>query len=288
LSAMAMDALIAKVPVDIEWREAGAVIATLLILLVSGSFWLAALLATKNYDPVFAQAAMVIFGLALAILIAFGFWANRRDAAWVASALLATLLLLVYIRSSWRLNYGSVVAEPSGWQALIAHPEVRLLAGDMETLSSHRSGDPYQLPVQVQVASYVTNDDQVVPARPDPVVGWELRNMKNLIWVESPQVAKDANPLPLVVTPVTGDEEGPELDLPDNFAGSRYHVDSWWLPSLLTQEAPPDPVNDKGNLTRLWAEAVQPWWRWFIYRETAVAPQNRDVILWAPVDTSGN
>jgi hypothetical protein len=225
----------------------------------------------------------VILGLGLAILVAFAFWANRRDAAWVAAVLLSALLLVLYIRSSWKLNYANVVMEPAGWQATVAHPELRLLAADMETLSSHQSGDPHQLPVQVQVASTVNRDDQVVPARPDPVMGWELRNMRNLTWVTSPQVVEGTLPLPLVVTPAAVEDEAPQLALPEQYAGSRYHVDTWWLPSALTQDEVP-PAEAGSNMARLWAARVQPWWRWFVYRETARPPQSRDVILWAPVE----
>jgi hypothetical protein len=191
---------------------------------------------------------------------------------------------VVYVRSSWKLNYANVVIEPAGWQAVMAHPEVRILAGDMETLSAHRSGDPYQLPVQVQVAPYVTQDDQVIPARPDPVVGWELRNMRNLTWVTSPVVEKESDPLPLVVTPATDSGEEPQLDLPNEYGGSRYHVDSWWLPESLTRASDAPAVEAESNIARIWTAAVQPWWRWIIYREPTIAPQNRDVILWAPIE----
>jgi hypothetical protein len=288
LTAYSLDVLMSNVPMDLDWREAGAVVLTISILLVSGVFWLTALLANRSYDPVLAQASLVIFGLAVAILVAFALWANRRDAVWVAATLLSLLLLLVFVRSSWKLNYGSKTVELAGWQATLAHPEVRLLAGDMETLSSHRSGDPYQLPVQVQVAPTVTSDDQAVPARPDPVVGWELRNMRNLTWVTAPLVAAETNPLPLVVTPATSEEDSVQLDLPNNYAGSRYHVDMWWLPSTIAQETVAAPSEDESNLARLWTAAVQPWWRWFIYREATQAPQNRDVILWAPLDITVN
>ena len=284
LTAFSIDALITNIPRNLDWREAGAVVLTLSILLVSGIFWLAALLANRNYDPVLAQATLVIFGLAVAILVAFAIWANRRDAAWLAASLLSIVLVVFYVRSSWKLNYGNVVIEPSGWQATVAHPELRLLADDMETLSSHRAGDPYQLPVQVQVAAYATRDDEVVPARPDPVVGWELRNMRNLTWVTSPLVSGDTSPLPLVVTPATDNEDAMQLEMPDQYVGSRYHVDTWWLPITLSQAEIAPPTEGESNLARIWAAAVQPWWRWFVYRETTLAPQNRDVILWAPLD----
>lgn len=286
LSAFALDALLRNLPRDLDWREVGAVILTLTILLVSGHFWLTALLASRNYDPILAQATMVIFGLVLAILIAFALWANRRDAAWVAASMVSVLLVVFYVRGTWKLSFGNVLTEPAGWQATVAHPEVRLLVSDMETLSAHRSGDPYQLPVQVQIAPHATRDDRVVPARPDPVLGWELRNMRNLTWVASPSVAQDADPLPLVVTPATLGEEIPQLDLPNNYAGSRYHVDAWWLPETLSNGESTLPPEAEEEWGRTFVASVQPWWRWLIYREATEAPQNRDVILWAPLDST--
>ncbi|MCC6456506.1 MAG: hypothetical protein IT328_16235 [Caldilineaceae bacterium] len=285
LSAFGLDALIDRYPRDLDWREAGAVVLTLLILMVSGTLWLTALLANRTYDPVLAQATLVIFGLGIAILVAFAVWANRSDAAWVAAALLASLLLVIYVRSSWKLSFANVVIEPAGWQATMAHPEVQLLARDMETLSSHRAGDPHELPVQVQVASYVTGDDQVVPARPDPVLGWELRNMRNLAWVTAPLVEADSVPLPLVVTPATASDDPAQLDLPSTYAGSRYHVDRWWLPRTLVQDDT-RATEDESSLIQRWAMRVQPWWRWMVYREATEAPRNRDVILWASLETA--
>lgn len=286
MTAFSLDVLIRNTPRDVDWREIGAVIATLLILVVSGAFWVAALLANRNYDPAMAQATLVISALGVAILIAFGVWANRRDAVWVGAAVLSTLLLLVYIRSGWKLNYANLVTEPAGWQATMSHPEIQLLAEDMETLSAHRAGDPYQLPVQVQVAPYVTGDDQVVPARPDPVVGWELRHMRNLTWVTSPHVDADSVPLPLVLTPASADGESAQLDLPTEYAGSRYHVDSWWLPRALTNEGSEAASEGESNVAQEWAARVRPWWRWVIYREVTVPPQNRDIVLWAPLDST--
>lgn len=286
LSAYGLDALMTHVPSDVDWREMGAVMLTLTILLVSGILWLAALLASRSYDPVLAQATLVIFGLVVAILVAFGLWANRRDAAWVGATVFSLLLLLFTIRGAWRLSFSNVLSEPAGWQTTVAHPEVRLLAEDMETLSAHREGDPYQVPVQVQVAAYATQDDRAVPARPDPIVGWELRNMRNLTWVTSPLVAEDANPLPLVVTPATLDGETAQLDVPKNYAGSRYHVDAWWLPVTLAEEEVVLPPETEASWSRKWLASVQPWWRWLVYREATQPPQNRDLILWAPMDSA--
>jgi hypothetical protein len=284
LTAYWLDALVVHYPDGLDWRETSAVVITLLILLISGLFWLTALLANRNFDPVLAQATVVIFGLGLAILVAFAFWANRRDAAWVAASLLAVLLLVTFVRSSWKLNFADARIEPSGWQATTAHPEMRLLAEDVQTLSAHRSGDPHELPVQVQVASYVTQNDEIVAARPDPVLGWELRNMRNLTWVTSPLVAPDASPLPLVITPVREGDETAQLDLPSNYAGSLYHVESWWLPRALIPENPSSPGEGESALAQFWSSRLQPWWRWVVYRESSVTGRTRDIVLWAPID----
>lgn len=287
LTAYVLNALLASTPQGIDWREAGAVIVTLTILIISGGFWLTALLATTRFDPVLAQATLVIFGLALAILLAFGFWANRRDAIWIGAAIFSVLLLIVSFRSSWKLSFGSPTLEPAGWEATMAHPELRLFVRDVEILSSHRAGDPYELPVQVQVAPIVMADEQVVPARPDPVVGWTLRNMRNLRWVTSPSVNvletdDQALLLPLVVTPVSAADEEVPMELRGNYAGSRYTVDTWWLPEQL-DSANPTAVSE-GPWGQIWAANVQPWWRWFVYRKAVVAPQPREIVLWAPLE----
>jgi len=284
LTAYFLDALFTTIPNDADWREVGAVIVTLAILLVSGVFWITELLATHKYDSVTAQASLVVFGLALAILVGFAVWTNRRDAAWVAISIVSVLLLLIYVRSSWKLSFGSVVTEPAGWQATTSNPEIRTFERDIETLSSHTTGDPFEIPVQVQESPYATTNDQVMPARPDPVVGWELRNMRNLTWVTAPLVTKDTKPLPLVVTPSTDANDAQKLDLPKQYAGSKYHIDVSWLPNTLASGQDPKANGQESDVGEQVTETLQPWWRWFVYREASKAPQNRDLILWAPLD----
>lgn len=285
LAAIWLDNLIQARPQSLDWREAGAVVLTLLILITSGLFWMTGWLSPRVYDPAAAQAAAVIFGLTLAILVAFGVWANRQDALWIGAALMAVLLMVWTVRGGWRLNYGDVVSEPAGWQWSVAHPELSILADDIETLSAHRTGDPFEQPVQIQIAARPEQDVRVVPARPDPVLGWRLRDMRELTWVTAPNVAEDAEVRPLVVTPVVGNEVSENVALPGGYGGSIYHVESSWLPGSLTVDvATLPPLGEETTWGARLTQWVRPWWRWLIYREATQMPAARDVALWAPFE----
>ncbi len=284
LAAIWLDDLLGTRPGDLDWREALAVIVTLMVLLTSGIFWVTAWMGTSLYEPAAAQAALAIFGLAVAILIAFAVWANRRDAGWLAAVLVAGLLMVWTVRGAWRLNYGHATVEPAGWQYAIGHPELLILVDDVETLSAHRTGDPQQLPVKVQTAARTEADVRVVPARPDPLVGWQLRNMRHLEWVESPFVAEDAEVLPLVITAGTDEDAGEATGLPAGYGGSVYHVESTWLPSTLVRDTTAAATDMEMTWGARLTKQLRPWWRWLIYREHAQPPQTRDVVLWAPLD----
>jgi hypothetical protein len=288
LAAVWVDALFRTRPNDLDWREAGAVMITLIILLTSGGFWLTAWLGTSFYEPSAAQAVVVIFGMAAAILVAFAVWSNRREAGWVAAVLVAGLLMVWSLRGTWRLNYSPVTAAPAGWQYAMGHPEVRILMADIETLSAHRTGDPQQVAIQVQMSARAEGGMRVVPARPDPLVGWQLRKMRNLVWVNAPEVGVDGavgetdRALPLVVTTESRAASGEVGGLPEGYGGSVYHVESIWLPSSLVVGAG-EPAGEQPWGARL-TERLRPWWRWLIYREASQPPQLRDVNLWAPLD----
>ena len=71
LSAPVMVRVWTARPRDIAPQELGAVVLTLLILLVSAAFWAAALGVNPTFDAVIAQATGVILGLALVILLVF-------------------------------------------------------------------------------------------------------------------------------------------------------------------------------------------------------------------------
>lgn len=289
-AAWLLAALVTRRPRDLEWREVGAIYATLAILVISGSFWAAALIFSRVFDPVMAQATAVIFLLAAAILILYAVWADRRHAAWIALSALALVLGIAGLRGGWQLNHVDGPARVDGFYVRQTHPEIRLLVDDIETLSSHRTGTPHQLPVLVQMVSYTTAAGDSLPALPDPLLGWYLRAMRDVEWVPAPSPAAvtqepsetSGERQPVVITlgqraPDDASEQG--YGLPDGYVGSVYHVESSWLPKALWPEAgASDP--DEAGVARVWTPWLQPLARWLVYRAAPTAAAMRDVVLW--------
>lgn len=280
--------LAARRPRELAWREMGAIYATLAILVVSGSFWAAALVYNRVFDPVMAQATAVIFLLAAAILIIYAVWADRRHAAWIALSALAAVLAMAGLRSGWQLNQEGGPGQVDGFFARQTHPEIRLLVDDVETLSAHRAGTPHQLPVLVQVASYTTAAGEVIPALPDPVLGWYLRAMRHVAWVPAPSpAAEDAGdgssrPLPLAITLAQSAPDGTSEDgdgLSEGYVGSVYQVEFSWLPQALGRQSEAGDTGQPG-VARVWTPWLQPLARWVIYRAAPAPAALRDVILW--------
>lgn len=261
-------------PHDVPRQELGAVVLTLLILLVSAAFWAAALGANPVFDAVIAQATGVILALALAILLAFGVWSRRQNAGWVAAALFVGLMGLAYLRAGWQAGHASLMT-PSGWTARMAHPEVDQLVKDVEALSAQIEGDPFQLPVYVEMASYTGFNEEVVPAHRDPILGWALRQMDSVTWGDLPA----ADQVVGVVITVPQTDESPTPPLPAHYTGSEYDIEYQWSPSALAGDAS-SPERD--GQAAWWRTRVRPWWRWAIYRQPTSPPPTRAVILWAP------
>jgi hypothetical protein len=305
-AAWLVDYVVRAAPTDLVWREVGAVGATLTVLLISGVFWAAAMVSSRAFDPVMAQATGVLFALAGGIVVAYAAWSSRRHAIWTAVVFVMIVLAPVSIRSGWQLNQPAGPAHLAGFFSRFTHPEVRLLVEDIEILSAHRAGSPHELPIQLQVASQVSADGAIIPARPDPALGWYLRRMRDLSWVPAPDWGPDAGEdvadagtlAPLAVTLVdagsvlseqgeagNGDRaQAARLNLPEGYAGSVYHVEAEWLPgALLANQEQIWPWRLPGGLADAWSAWIQPVWRWVVYRNTSELPATRDVVLWAPV-----
>ena len=154
---------------------------------------------------------------------------------------------------------------------------MRRLAADIETLSVHDLGDATEQAVQVQVAAVEGLEGAPIVARPDPVLGWYLRNMRRLTWVAGPQVVEEAPP-PLVVMvngeSFTGGDKG-------GYIGSEYDLEVYWNPDAFADAGPAEGDAASGA-ERLWP-VVRTWWRWWMYGETSQRPDTRIVTLWAPV-----
>jgi hypothetical protein len=217
--------------------------------------------------------------------IAFGFWAGWQAAARVAGLFFAAVLFLVTVRSSWQLNQTGGLMRPNGFFATTTLPEVRLLVDDINTLSVARRGDPHEAEVQV-----------IAAVLPDPVLGWYLRDMRNLRWLPAPETEQVADNTfttlpnnttrPLVVSPpgLAGD---PALA---GYIGSDYGVASSWTVAQLP--ALPEQTEDAANglpaaeLQRLrdqqaWSQSTRPRLEWVLYRTIEQPPPVQQVTLWA-------
>ena len=222
----------------------------------------------------------------LALWLIFGFWAGWRAAGKLFGLFMAAFLLLLSVRSGSLLAQGAGRMEPDGLLAVTTLPEARLLSSDVQRISSIRFGDPTEAPVQV-----VTGGEA-----PDPVVGWLLREMRNLTWVTAPDLAAGRTPeeiaaggstdAPLVVGP--GDMTA-DRGL-GGMIGARYALTMRWEPSLLPSLPPAAEAGGEGlpaeELARLrseqaWSQATRPRLEWLLYRTIKSEPGVESVTLWA-------
>jgi hypothetical protein len=280
-AGVAIAYLIALPLEDVGWLELAVLLAVAAILLVAGGIWLALAVESAAYDTQLAITAGALAVLALAIWLVFGFWAGWRNAGKVAGLFWAAVLLLVTVRS------GSLLAQPGGRMVpdgLFVEttlPEARLLANDVQRISSGRFGDPHEAPVQVATGG----------AAPDPLLGWLLRDMADLTWVTAPDpgvaiLAADGSlRTPLVVAP-----GGMEADRGlGGMIGAEYPLTMQWEPSMLPSLPPTDETSDTGlpaeELARLrseqaWSQATRPQLEWLLYRTIKNEPPVESVTLW--------
>ncbi len=266
------------IPREVDWREPVAVIVTILILLFSVSFSTAKFFHNRVYEPNQAWSVLIALALGLFIVAVYWVWARRDVGLWVTTLLVVGLLFAVNLRSAWHLKQ-ETVTDRAGWQALTTHPDMRLLAADVATLSALRTGDATELAVQIQVAPITDAGGRTIPAVPDPVVGWTLRNMRNVTWVQAPVVSAEQRPAPLIVVPGATLQAALDQFETSMYVGSQYRVETYWLPDRLERDPTLFVATDPA--ARLWAETLRPWFRWKFYREVFGEIPTRTVALWA-------
>ncbi len=260
------DVILRQYRPDFAWREASLVVFMLLVLLISTLFWAIAFISQRQVDTTLARTTLTVFGLALLLVIAFAFWSERTQTRFIIGSFVGLLLLTITIASSWQLNQRFEVAHPQGFFAEYTHPDLRRLVIDLATLSAQRNGDPDEAPLQVQMAG-----------RPDPVLGWYLRNMRRLTWVLAPGVTADQAP-PLVITLAT---QADASDLLANYMGSRYDAHVQWLPPALFGAA----AKEASAAKIYWPQQLRPFLRWVIYREATPLPPAVPIVLWVPAQS---
>jgi hypothetical protein len=190
----------------------------------------------------------LILYLVLPVLaLFFTWWAGWRVTSQALGMLAVTLLFLFTVRSAWFLNMRNDLPRGADLLAVTTHQDIRLLVSDVRKLSAIRVGDDTEIPVQVQMAG-----------SPDPVLGWNLRMMRGLQWVLSPQVAPDSRVAPLVITML---DEVERVSLPDHYIGSDYGLTRIWSPT---------------DLQEFGARV-----RWIMYRQVKKPTPVRSIVLWA-------
>ena len=273
---------------DVSGLEIAVLLTVEAVLLISGVIWLASLVDSGAYSQQLLLTGAILLGLALLIWVVFGFWAGWRVAAKVAGLFFGLVLLMMTVRGSWLLNHISGPLQPDGFWTAATDPAVRMLADDVQRISSMRRGDPYETMVQV-----------VTPVTPDPVLGWYLRAMRDVRWVLAPQ--PDAAALtppppglaptasaPLVITP-PGDEVWADNPALAGYLGSsyglRWHWDMTQLPALPPVETTQTGL-DAQQLAELraqqaWPQETRPRLEWLFYRKVGAMPPLESVDLWA-------
>jgi hypothetical protein len=247
--------------------ESWLLVALLTVILVSVTFGAWALVAQPQLEMVILRTGLLFGVLAIMLVALFALWANWRTTLLLVGAYVGALLLLVTLSSHWELTQRHGLNEPAGFFAETTSSDVRRLTAHVQTISAQRTGDATQSPIQVQMAG-----------RPDPVLGWYLRSMRNLHWVLAPdgQTAMET-PKPLVVT-LTSDTNDATLA---GYMGSHYAIRSRWLPADLP--VPGAVVNGTdwlGRLNEYWLGRAQPFLRWVLYRKVKETPPTDGVILW--------
>ena len=267
---------------DVGGLELAVLLAVAAVLLIASSIWLALAVQSATYDSRLAYTAAALVALTLAIWLIFGFWAGWGAAGKVAGLFFAAVLALVSLRSATLLAQPSGRMVPDGLFPVTTVLEARLLAQDVQRISSIRFGDPYEAPVHV-----VTTGKES-----DALVGWLLRKMVNLTWVTAPDMtaistaADGSSRSPLILTPA-GMEQDRGLG---GMIGAEYALTARWDPSLLPQLPPTDQANSNGlppeELARLrseqaWNQATRPQLEWLLYRKIRTEPAVDSVTLWA-------
>lgn len=276
---------------DVSGLEIAVLFTVEAVLVISGVIWLTSLVDGGAYSQQLLITGAILLGLALLVWVIFGFWASWRAAAKLAGIFLGVVLLLTTVRSSWLLNHLGGPMQPQGFWPAATEAGVRLLVEDVQRLSSMRRGDPYETMVQV-----------VTPVSPDPVLGWYLREMRDVRWVLAPQpdaaaltpAPPGANPAasaPLIITPSdAGWADNPALA---GYLGSSYGLRWRWdmtqLPALPPVDAT-QPGLDAQQLADLraqqaWPQETRPRLEWLFYRKVSALPPIESVDLWAtPID----
>ncbi|RIK41938.1 MAG: hypothetical protein DCC55_10420 [Chloroflexi bacterium] len=266
-----------RLPTGVVWRESWLLLGLVSVLLISASFWGLALVSQRQFDLVIARGMVLFLLLAALTVVLYALWADWRQAWLLVGSYGSMIFLLVALSSNWQLNHRFQFNEPDGFFAGYTDPDVRQLVENVRLLSAQRTGDAGEMPILVQMAR-PQGAGQV--AQPDPVLGWYLRDMRNLSWVLAPGgEAQPGQQAPLVITLGEGSSDTTLA----GYMGSRYRLRTYWLPSQLlpSGETPPETVSGPvARLGQAWERWLRNLMRWLLFRKLPAPPPADQVVLW--------
>ena len=231
---------------DLDLDDGPLVAAALGVLLVTTAI----LTALFSHGALTASFNAQALGLYLTLPLLIGFfiwWVGWRLTSQVVSLYLLLVFALLTVNSGWNLSLRGDRVRGTELFAETAPRDVRFLVADVRQLSAIRARDDREIPIQVQM-----------DGRPDPVLGWNLRQMRNLTWVRVPAVTPEGPVMPLVIATdplLSGDL------LPARYIGSDYAIRRTWLPTDISQ--------------------LSEFVRWALYREVKTPTPVQSVVLWA-------
>lgn len=280
LAANGLAALWSDIEQGVAWRENSILTVILTILFVSGSFWLAGFSNNTVIDSTLARTLALIGFLMILLVVAYALWVDGRQARLVALSIVGLILFAWTVSSTWALNHQMGPLHPDGFLHSATDSDVGNLVDAVTMLSAQRHGDPGELALQVQMEGV-----------PDPVLGWYLRDMRNLEWVLAPGAASGV--AADVIITLAGNMTG--AGLTTNYLGSSYALREQWLPSdLIRAEVGGASTDDSGilsslsnRISSLWTARIRNLLRWMLYHKVTVIPPGEQVILWVASSPEG-
>ncbi len=265
--------LLQDAQLGVAWRENGLLVLVLAVLTLSSAFMLASFSQNATFDGTLASTLLFIVVLMIVLTVAYALWIDGRQARLVLGSGLGLLLLLWTVSSTWALNHHFDLRYPDGFFSGYTNPDVKELATAVAMLSAQREGDATEMALQVQM-----------DGTPNPVLGWYLRDMRNLTWVLAPGMVNGQSPMVVITQPDAAGVDG----LRAAYLGSNYALHDQWLPNLLIGNGPVDEPNpDAGALEKIeqrlnsiWAIRVHTLLRWMIYHKIETLPPTDQVVLW--------
>lgn len=242
-AARSLPRLLAYATDRTDWRDGSLIVGTLAVLLVTTAFW-TSYYSVQWVNGPFDPFTLFFYGVVPMLAAFFVWWAGWRTSSQIFALLGGGLLFLMTLGSGWAQNVPGDVTGGSTLFAETGKPGLVALVTDVERLSALRAWDPHEAPVLVDAAPEV-----------QPLLGWYLRKMRKLRFVQGVNPAELSDSKVLVVA-----DEAAGNSLPGGYVGSRYPIVQRWLPTELS-----------GG----------PLLRWMLLRELKSAPPVTEIVLWA-------